>query len=243
MHVASHDPARAGLGGGPALYLGYCQRSRRYRMMDLPEYLSNVQQGMSRLVTDGSTLYQDAFARLYGTASPAGTAVTRGGCGCRSDSGCDCHCECCVCDADVLVHGRCGELRRIPVTFENETRHERPVKLTLDRFVTAGGRELGWPSQLSESEFTLRACESRTILVAVQLQCPPPGTGEPGTPGGPPNEPPAAADRAGSVDRCEVGYATLRAEGCLVRPVVLAVAVLPDDCDTYRRPCGCGCCH
>jgi hypothetical protein len=40
-----------------------------------------------------------------------------------------------------------------------------------------------------------------------------------------------------------VAYATLRAEGCLVRPVVIAVAVLPDDCDAYRRPCGCGCCH
>jgi hypothetical protein len=28
-----------------------------------------------------------------------------------------------------------------------------------------------------------------------------------------------------------------------VRPVVIAVAVLPDDCDAYRRPCSCGCCH
>ena len=53
----------------------------------------------------------------------------------------------------------------------------------------------------------------------------------------------AAGERLGSVDRCEVAYATLRAEGCSVRPVVLAVALLPDDCDDYRRPCSCGCCH
>jgi hypothetical protein len=76
----------------------------------------------------------------------------------------------------------------------------------------------------------------------------PPG-GTPGkTPAGvPTDERPtltAATDtRLGSVDRCEVGYATIRAEGCLVRPIVLAVAVLPDDCDAYRRPCSCGCCH
>jgi hypothetical protein len=53
----------------------------------------------------------------------------------------------------------------------------------------------------------------------------------------------ATSTRLGSVDRCEVAYVTLRAEGCQIRPVVLAVAVLPDDCDAYRRPCACGCCH
>ena len=63
------------------------------------------------------------------------------GCGCRDCRGdCDCHCECCVCDADVLVHARCNETRRIPVTFENDTRREKPVKLTLEKLVSAGGR-------------------------------------------------------------------------------------------------------
>jgi hypothetical protein len=51
----------------------------------------------------------------------------------------------------------------------------------------------------------------------------------------------AAVGNAGSVDRCEVGYAALRADGCTVRPVLIAVAVLPSDCDAFRSPCG-GCC-
>jgi hypothetical protein len=146
-----------------------------------------------------------------------------------------------VCDADVLVHARCNETRRIPVTFENDTRREKPVKLTLEKFVSAGGKDVGWNAQLSQAEFTLKPCDEHTVIVTVNVKCDTFGGG---------TQPPAtgATDnpndvRRGTLDRCEVAYATLRAEGCLVRPVVLAVAVLPDDCDAYRRPCSCGCCH
>jgi hypothetical protein len=34
----------------------------------------------------------------------------------------------------------------------------------------------------------------------------------------------------------------VRAEGCLVRPLVVAVAVLPNDCGAHRSGCSCGCC-
>jgi hypothetical protein len=241
---ASHDDfTRSGSARGPAIYFGYCGRTNRYRMMDLPDYMSNMQQGVSRWMSDASTMYQD-IARGYsdpaqGRAS-GGVRARRG-----QDCGCDdCHCECCVCDADVLVHARCGESRRIPVTFENDTRRERAVKLRLEPFKTAGGRDLKWVAQLSPAEFTLRPCDDRTVTVAVQVRCEvfgggenPPGEGNQPTPGA--TNPP----RLGSVDRCEVAYASLHADGCLIRPVVLAVAVLPDDCDAYRRPCGCGCCH
>jgi hypothetical protein len=142
-----------------------------------------------------------------------------------------------VCDADVLVHARCNETRRIPVTFENDTRREKPVKLTLEQFVSAGGKDLGWNGQLSQAEFTLKPCDEQTVIVTVQVKCDSLGGGTPGTTDNPNNV------RRGTIDRCEVRYATLRAEGCLVRPVVIAVAVLPDDCDAYRRPCSCGCCH
>jgi hypothetical protein len=157
-----------------------------------------------------------------------------------------------VCDADVLVHARCGELRRVPVVFENDTRRERQVKLELDKFMTAGGRDLGWPAQLSETEFTLRGCDEHTVILSVQVRCEPantPGSTDtkPNTPAGTVSTAPAAAAAnvrtGGSVDRCEVAYARLRADGCLVRPAVIAVAVLPDNCDAYRRPCSCGCCH
>lgn len=259
MNASYDDITRSRTDRGPAIYLGYCGRTGRYRMMDLPEYLSNMQQGMSRLMTDASAAYQEIARGYYGPprgraggSVRARTEQSECGCGGGCSGDCDCHCECCVCDADVLVHARCGEVRRIPVTFENDTRREREVTLTLENFVTAGGRQLGWPAQLSETSFTLRGCDERTVILSVQVRCdtpdkpndPPGGTPPPNTPAG--AAPAAAATtppRQGSVDRCEVGYATIRAEGCLVRPVVVAVAVLPDDCDSYRRPCSCGCCH
>jgi hypothetical protein len=39
-----------------------------------------------------------------------------------------------------------------------------------------------------------------------------------------------------------VGYVTVRVGGCLVRPIVVAVAVLPDDCGAYTAACSCGDC-
>ena len=247
MHASYDDYTRSRSDRGPAVYFGYCGRTNRYRMMDLPEYMSNVQQGMSRWVSGASSLYQDIARGYTGPLQgrTGGEVRARSGRECGCD---DCHCECCVCDADVLVHARCGELRRIPVTFENDTRRERTVTLQLDPFKTAGGRDLKWPAQLSASEFTLRACDEHTVSVAVQVRCDADGGSDipPGPAGASPDQPGTTATnvpRAGSVDRCEVAYATLRADGCLIRPVVLAVAVLPDDCDAYRRPCGCGCCH
>ena len=236
---ATHDYTRSRSDRGPAIYYGYCGRTRRYRMMDLPDYMSNLQQGMTRWMSDPAAMYQE-IARGYsipGATDPAGVRTRTHqhdcDCGCGRRGDCDCHCECCVCDADVLVHARCNETRRIPVTFENDTRREKPVKLTLEKFVSAGGKDVGWNGQLSEAEFTLKPCDDHTVIVTVQVKC--------DVGGGSTDKPNDA--RRGTLDRCEVGYATLRAEGCLVRPVVIAVAVLPDDCDAYRRPCSCGCCH
>ena len=258
MNASTNDPMRSAAERGPSIYYGYCGRSGRYRMMDLPDYLTNLQQGMSRWMSDAQTAYQDVARNVYappfGQHAPGRSRPREDG-GCRECGRDSCHCECCVCDADVLVHARCGELRRIPVTFENDTRRERPVKLELEKFVTAGGRDVNWVAALSETEFTLKPCDEHTVIVSVAVVC---GKGDDNTPDEPkastkPGSPAgssalraaatAAANRAGNVDRCEVGYATLRAEGCLVRPAVIAVAVLPNDCDAYRRPCSCGCCH
>jgi hypothetical protein len=262
------------------MYFGYCQESRRYRMMDLPDYVSNVQEGLSQLMNEGASAYQGMMRDYGGMAGGVGTmrdpvsgTRSRGrrrGCGCDDSHDCDCHCECCVCDADVLVHARCGEVRRIPLTFENDTRRDRPVTLQLEKFVTSGGRDLGWNAQLSETQFTLRPCDEHTVTLLAQIRCEdrtkptqpntgirelanrPEGSvaGTPAAAGAERTEASAAAtatavagdERFGSVDRCEVGYATIRAEGCLTRPVIVAIAVLPDDCDAYRTPCGCDCC-
>jgi hypothetical protein len=214
-------------------------------MMDYPDYMSNMQEGMTRLMNDPAS----AMRRYADAGSAATHARPSRECGCD-----DCHCECCVCDADVLVHARCAEIRRIPITFENDTRRERPVKLELGKFVTCGGRDLGWEAKLSETEFTLPPCGERMVTLAMHVDCLEKGKGEGKEAAKPnPNQPANvrgveridihAVDRVGKVDRCEVGYATIRAEGCLTRPIVVAVAVLPDDCDAYHHPCGCGCCH
>jgi hypothetical protein len=205
---------------GPAMYYGYCNRSRRYRMMNLSDYMGSIQQGVNRWVNDAHATYQ-SYARTY--SNPAGVASRPG---CRGE--CDCHCDCCICDSDVVVHARCGESRRIPITFENDTRRDREVTLELSKFTTAGGRDLQWPATLSETKFTLRPCGEHTVIVSVDVRC----DQVPGD---------VANQQAGAVDRCEVGYGSLRADGCTVRPVMMAVAVLPNDCDAYRCPCG-GCC-
>jgi hypothetical protein len=269
------------------MYFGYCHRSRQYRMMDLPDYVSNSQEGMTRLMNDGASAYQNMMAGygagpIYQGASGGGTQTLRGpghhhgdcGCGCGGGrhQDCGCHCECCVCDADVLVHARCGELRRIPLTFENDTRRDRPVTLELGKILSQGGTDLGWAASLTETQFTLHPCDEHTVSLLVAIRCKtdetptpnnpnPPSTNVPGTTANTPasgtgaDKPQlsvnrdavsgldAIAERLGKVDRCEVGYATIRAEGCLTRPIVVAIAVLPEDCDAFRHPCGCGCCH
>jgi hypothetical protein len=265
MHV-SHDDSPSRGARGPSIYYGYCGREGRYRLMDLPEFVSNVQQGMSRMMTDAQTAYQQMVQGLgvYGPMtrqwddamrpwSAGGTHAHLRHCGC--DEHRDCHCECCVSDADVLVHARCGELRRIPVTFENDSRRERQVKLELEKFVTRGGQDVKWATRLSEMEFTLKPCSEHTVTLSVAVLCETrddTGDAKPKSSNTPTSNVAgainadavnAAQDRIGSVDHCQVAYATLRAEGCSVRPAVIAVAVLPDDCETYRRPCSCGCCH
>jgi hypothetical protein len=281
------------------MYFGYCHRSRQYRMMDLPDYVSNTQEGITNLVNSGAAAYQgmmtayDLGGPSYQGANGSGTEafIRRPGqheCGCggRHRGDCGCHCECCVNDADVLVHARCGELRRIPLTFENDTRRDKPVTLELGKFFSRGGKDLTWTAELTETQFTLHPCDEHTVSLLVAIRCPSdntttgtnqntPANNTANTPGvaasgatnasgaantaagGAPANNQAAntinrdattgissiVDRFGTVDRCEVGYATIRADGCLTRPILVAIAVLPEDCDTFRHPCGCGCCH
>jgi hypothetical protein len=227
MRMWSDEAARSR--SGPPLYYGYCNRSGRYRMMNLPDYIDSMQEGMNKWVNDAQTTYQN-YARSY--SDP--TRAKRSPC---CESARDCHCECCVCDSDILVHARCGERRSIPITFDNETRRDRDVKLELEKFVTSGGRDLNWRTALSETHFTLRPCGEHTVIVSVEVQCGPFAGSDAPTTATNANAP----GDAGRVDRCEVAYAGLRADGCAVRPILIAVAVLPNDCDAYRCPCG-GCC-
>ena len=142
----------------------------------------------------------------------------------------------------MIQHVRCGEVRRIPITFDNDTRRERDVTLQLGAFATEAGQEIGWQAAVSPTTFKLSPCGEKTVVLSVTVDCskfqqaPQPGTAT--------NVPPPAETQGGAtVDSCKVAYATLRAEGCTIRPLVIAVAVLPESCGAHEASCGCGCCH
>jgi hypothetical protein len=270
MHEASseygrHHHPHAAHTRGPEMFYGYCKESKRMRMMDYSDYVQNIRRAYSDLY---AAMYRNARTSMRSwwesaeAFMPSRHGWEYGDCGCgRShrhrhprghddhdecgchDHGDDCHCSCCICDADAVEFTHCGERRLIPLLFENDTRRERDVKLELGAFSTASGRELGWQASFSESQFKLPPCGRKTVMLSVFVDCAK-LTGEAGREGTPAStEGGDRTERQPSVDECKVGYATVRAEGCLVRPLVVAVAVLPDDCRAHKAGCGCGCCN
>jgi hypothetical protein len=211
------------------------------RMMDYAEYVDNMRTAYSNMyqrMTDSMQSYMEGFRgpgehhhHHHGHRSDCDCCDCRGKRDPCHDH--DCHCECCIRCADTVEYARCGETRLIPITFDNDSRRERDVKLQLGGFSTDGGLDLGWQASLSETEFKLPPCGEKTILLRVQVDC----TRLDPTPPGTPDE-----RRNPAVDSCKVAYATLRADGCIIRPLVIAVAILPNDCRDHRAGCLCGCC-
>jgi hypothetical protein len=241
---------------GPEVFYGYCHDTNRMRMMDYPDYMNNMQTGMSNLMNSPSSSMQtllDALSNIMQTSAGTGTSTPgapapygqhhhhRGhhhkhGCGC----GCgekDCACSCCIRCADVIEYARCSETRVIPISFDNDTRRERSVTLQLGNFATESGQDLGWKAAVTPATFTLPPCGETTVLLTVNVDCSKWGIQQPA--GANANEGRAAV----TIDGCKVAYATLRADGCTVRPIVVAVAVLPGSCGAHRAGCGCGCCN
>jgi hypothetical protein len=152
------------------------------------------------------------------------------GCGDRHEPGCgchqcgdDCHCFCCVTGADLVVEARLGELRVVTVEVVNERRRERDITLELGSFTTRGGG----PSPViglieGETTFQLGPCSEHLVTIVLEV-----GT---------------LREAPRDVDDCLVAWADLKVEGCDVRPVRIAVAILPRDCGPYRVRCACGCC-
>ena len=209
-------------------------------MMNYPDYVSNAQTTYSNLYSGAASTAQPYLDMMLGRTPAGGSQGTQsssssrrqeghhhhGDCGFGHDHEHDCHCSCCIRCADAVEYARCGEVRRIPITFDNDTRRERDVKLQLSAFASDSGQEVGWQAALSETEFKLPPCGEKTVTLNVTIEC-----GKAGE-----NQTPVA------IDSCKVAYATLRAEGCTVRPLVIAVAVLPNDCGAHHAGCQCGCC-
>ncbi|MEX0367051.1 MAG: hypothetical protein AB3N22_13335 [Ruegeria sp.] len=239
MHgVKTRHPRRS---AAPEVFYGYSYQTGGMRMMNIDDYLCNIREGYAQI--------QDYTDRLYGV--PHRKQHARGryhphDCGCDYD--CDCHhdhccgydscCDCCICDADVVIEARCLERRLISLTFCNDTRRDREVTLSLSGFTTASGRDLNWTASLSETKFKLGPCGEKTVQLAVQVDCAAFCNGKPDSP----DDTGQNQDRATDVDHCEVAYARVSADGCISRPVLVAVAVLPNHCDSYVSGCKCGCC-
>lgn len=167
-----------------------------------------------------------------------------------------CHCFCCVVDADLVVEARLGEIRIVPITLHNERRREREISLDLSSFTTKGGKPAPVVGTiLPPTRFTLAACEDRHVVIRLAVR--EPGVAkfddtldEPDTPLDVANAATAeftriAGDnerRLPDVDDCLVAYGHLRIDGCDIRPVRIAVALLPRDCGAHQVHCACACC-
>lgn len=189
---------------------------------------------LNRRVTE--SLFTGLSQLASGLAQPAARRPTMGErkmrglerCGCGCDCERDlCHCQCCIGDADLVIYARAGERRVVTIVLENSRRREKDVRVELSNFSTRGGKQSAVTGQLqSPAEFQLPACSERQITIVVNAGIQESDTGE----------------RVPDVDECEVAYADLRVEGCDLRPVRIAVAVLPRDCDAYEIECHCSCC-
>ena len=164
------------------------------------------------------------------------------GCGCH-DAPCPrcnddpCQCACCIGDVDFAVYTRVGEQRVIPIVVENERRRDKDIKVELSTWSTRSGKPAPVETlDLDPREFTLGPCEQRKLTLIVRVRA-----------DDEKNQAGQANRKEGErqlpdVDDCVVAIADLRLEGCDHRPIRIALAILPRDCDPYTVTCGCGCC-
>jgi hypothetical protein len=226
-------PIGAGPAGNPAAGLA-----------DLARFVAD---GIIGPISDGirqaaqnlsDNLAASAGAAAPGTGAPGVSA--RGGFrphGRKDDPCCEpcgpcedpCHCRCCIVDADLVIYARLGERRVVPLTIENRWRRERNIKLDLSGWSTRGGSTAAVKATLlpPAPAFTLAPCSTQAIIMVVESDI---------------NANRQESGRLVDVDDCTVYYADLRVEGCEIRPVRIALALLPRDCGAYEIECRCGCC-
>lgn len=164
----------------------------------------------------------------------------------------DCDCRCCIHDADLVINTRVGELRVVPLMIENSRRREREVTVTISEFFCRDKGVNVAGLLLEPTTFKIGPCDEQEVILVVR-SAPKTDTPTPNEPGGTPTTPGRAADVANAVigtrridipdvEECTVCYADLKVEGCDMRPIRIAVAILPRDCDPYEIDCHCGCC-
>ena len=160
-----------------------------------------------------------------------------------------CECYCCIGDVDLAVYSHVGEQRVIQMVIENERHREAEITLEFSDWTTRSGKAAPVETVLLEPKsFTLASCGEQNVTLVVKIGA---ATDQTRTTDA---EKEKAATEAGAlagtpdrtklpdVDDCLVATADLRLVGCDHRPLRIAVAILPRDCDPYRVHCGCTCC-
>lgn len=162
---------------------------------------------------------------------------------CARDSACACDsactCRCCIGDVDLVINSRLGERRVVPLVIENNSRREREVEIELSDWAPRGGHATAKVNAvlLNPLKFTIPACAEETLTLVLTSSGADNANSlethdgvEPG------------ANRFDDVDTCQVFTADLRVKGCDLRPIRIAVSLLPRDCEPYVIDCQCGCC-
>jgi len=141
-----------------------------------------------------------------------------------------CECVCCIGDVDLVVYARVDEQRVIPIIVENPRRREKSVTVELSAWRTRGGGTAPIETVSVEPKtFTLAPCGERELVIVARVRPPEPP------------QPPRERETR-DVDCCVVATADLTLVGCDHRPIRIAIAILPRDCDPYRICCACACC-
>jgi len=181
------------------------------------------------------------------------------GCGCPTCLPDPCNCKCCVTDADLVIEGRVGERRVVPIVIENKWRRERDVELELSDFSKVADGITINAAIVGPKTFKLAPCGRQEVILVVNYTTAsltpapaPPSANTPAASRAAAAAAAAAGTRDGNdtipdrelpdVDRCVVAYADLRVKGCDLRSIRIAVAVLPRDCEPFVVDCGCSCC-
>jgi len=161
---------------------------------------------------------------------------------CGSDP---CECYCCIGDVDLAVYSHVGEQRVIQLVIENDRHRDQEITLELSGWTTRGGNPAPVETVLLEPKaFSLPSCGEQKVNLVVSIRsAEQTGTGQQKA-----QKQAGAAEKASQealppdVDDCLTATADLRLVGCDHRPLRIAVAILPRDCDPYRVNCGCTCC-
>jgi hypothetical protein len=165
----------------------------------------------------------------------------------------ECECYCCIGDVDLVIYARAGEQRVIQIVLENERHRDKEVTLELSNWTTRSGKPAPVDTVFLEPKaLTIPACGEQNVTLVVKIggalqtganPQQPGAPNQPGTSDQPvPSDQPGAERRIPDVDECLTATADLRLVGCDHRPLRIAVAILPRDCDPYRVSCGCTCC-